>query len=84
MKKENRVTEKQALQAALRYAGLQDAQWQCRLNRLEEGLYRILLRTPYLAWEFYVDADSGEVLGIDTEPIPYPEMPGSEGLPAAA
>ena len=81
------LTKDQALRAALRYADLPCDQALCLDSRLEDGLWHMLVRTAYLRYEFYVDAVSGELLGIDTQPLPYPEMlrfAEGEGLPPLA
>ena len=69
----NRLTKEEALHAALRYAKLEHDEYSCLRCRLEADLYHILVRTPYLHYTFYVEAESGEVLGLDTEPTPCPE-----------
>ena len=74
MKNRNQVTQEQALRAAIEYADLSCDESSCLLCLCRDGLYRIVLNTPYLRYEFYVDAQSGEVLGIDMKPLPYPEM----------
>ena len=74
MKKENQLTQEQALRAALEYADLSSTDSKCLLSFCSDGLYQLVVYTPYLKYEFYVDALSGEVLGIDMMPLPYPKM----------
>ena len=70
----NPITKEQALEAALRCAGLGAGEALCLHSRCEDGLYHLLVRSAYLQHEFYVDAASGEVLGLDTAPLSYREM----------
>ena len=67
------ITKEQALNIALTYAGIENNDFLCLGNICRGGFYQIAVRTPYLKYEFYVDAVNGEVAGIDTEPVPYPE-----------
>ena len=69
----SRLTKEQALNIALTYAGIENNEPHCLSNVCRSGFYQIAVRTPYLKYEFYVDAVNGEVAGIDTEPVPYPE-----------
>ncbi len=68
MKNTNMYTAAEALQSALEYAGIAADENRCLLARYDGGLYHILVRTLYQKYEFYVDAESGEVLGISAEP----------------
>ena len=86
----NRITDSQALRIAVRAAGLENDEYRCLSSRYDGDLCHLIVRTPYLRYEFYVDALDGEVVGISTEPIPveeavaYPAC-GREGtVPAAA
>ena len=72
----NAMNEKKALACALAHAGLEQSESRCLYSFCRDGLYQIGLWTPYLKYEFYLDAVSGEVLGLDTEPIRYPESLG--------
>ncbi len=69
----NRITNEQALKAALAYAGIENEENFCLSNNYQNGFFRVAVWTPYLKYEFYVDALNGEVAGIDTTPVPYPE-----------
>lgn len=89
MNNEKRLTREQALDRALNDAGIANAEIRCLLNRYADGLYEIVVHTPYLKYEAYVDAQTGEVLGLNTEPLPYPETLSlcsceEESAPAAA
>ncbi len=68
-----KLTREQALCAALEYARIANDETRCLLGLYADGLYRFVVRTPYQRYEFYVDAESGEVLGIDAQPLPYRE-----------
>ena len=57
-----------ALRIAMRYAKLNKETTVCTGLSCTDGLYEITLRTPYQIYEFYVDSDQGEVLGINTVP----------------
>ena len=85
----NNMTGELALRIALTYAGIENNDFLCLGNICRGGFYQIAVRTPYLKYEFYVDAVNGEVAGIDTEPVPYQEAlhfsaGGEDGLTAAA
>ena len=69
----NRMTNEHALNIALTYAGIENTEPRCLSNSYRNGFYHITVWTPYLKYEFYVDALTGEVAGIDTEPVPYQE-----------
>ncbi len=68
------ITKEQALQSALDYAGLTAQESVCLRAALEDGLYHLFVRGEYLSYEFYVEALGGEVLGIDSRPLPYTEQ----------
>lgn len=61
------LTAKQALRAALAYAGIEETESRCLLNRYDDGLYHLFVNTAYMKYEFYVSAADGEVLGFDLE-----------------
>ncbi len=65
------ITKEQALNIALTYAGIENNDFRCLGNSYCGGFYQIAVRTPYLKYEFFVDAVNGEVAGIDTQPVPY-------------
>ncbi len=73
MKTANRMTKEQVLNIALTYAGIENNEPRCLSNSCCNGFYHIVVWTPYLKYEFYVDALTGEVAGIGTEPVPYQE-----------
>ncbi len=62
-------TNADALRIALLASGLAENETRCVSNRLEDGFFRIDVRTPYQAYEFYVDGESGEVAGMNAEPM---------------
>ena len=67
------ITKELALRIALTYAGIENSEYHCLSNEYDDGFFRIAVWTPYLKYEFFVDAVSGDVAGIDMEPVPYPE-----------
>ena len=70
----NSLTAKQAQLASLGYVDITETESVCLLNQYENGLYHLLIKTAYMKYEFYVDAARDEVLGVNTEPVPYPEV----------
>ncbi len=58
-----------ALQSALAYAGLTADEACCTFVNLENGLYEFVLLGIFMKYDFYVDVDSGEVLGFNSEPF---------------
>ena len=83
-----RMTQNQALRSAIAYAELKNAEPRCTSGSYADGLFHFIVTTLYLRYEFYVDAVSGEVLGISTEPLSYLETLGlctdGEELPHVA
>lgn len=82
------IGEKQALRAALVCAGLEDCEYRCLGLGLENDCFHIVVLTPYMRYEFYVDA-SGQVVGIGTEPVSWEDalrfpLCGEEGAVLAA
>lgn len=73
MNKIKMLTAEQALNHALIYARIENEEPRCLFSRRRDGLYQFIVRTVCLKYEFYVDAEDGTVLGIDTEPLQYPE-----------
>ena len=67
------MTKEQALRIALLNTGLENSEYRCLSNHYDGGFFRIILRTPYLNYEIYVDAETEEIAGVDTEPVPYQE-----------
>ena len=63
------ISPKQALETALQATGL-DRELVYRVRcTLDSGLYDIRFCTDWLRYQLYLDAESGEVLGLDTEPM---------------
>ena len=50
------------------YAGPPYDDSRCLRNVLEDGLYEIVILTPFQKYEIYVDAQTDEVSGFNTEP----------------
>ena len=73
MNTKKNLTAGQALDCALLYAKIENEDPRCLFSHSREGLYHFIVRTAYLKYEFYVEAGDGTVLGIDTEPLLYPE-----------
>ena len=67
------LSSEQALQNALICAGIEKEECDILLQGCEDGLYHFQLRTFWMNYEFYVEAGTGEVLGIQTEPLVYRE-----------
>ena len=67
------ITKEQALRIALRNAKIESSEYHCLSNNYDRGFFRIVVWTPYLKYEIYVDAEAGEVAGIDTAPVLYQE-----------
>ena len=67
------ITKEQALSIALRNVGIENSEYHCLSNNYDRGFFRIVVWTPYLKYEIYVDAKAGEVAGIDTAPVLYQE-----------
>ncbi len=74
MNNRKHLTREQALGKVLNAADIANVENRCLLVRYLNGLYEIVVRTSYLKYEAYVDGETGEVLGLITEPLPYPEM----------
>ena len=73
MKAVKNITPEQALRCALTAAKIDNEEYRCLSTRCADGFYQLYVCTPYLKYEFYVDALNGDVLGIDTVPPLYPE-----------
>ena len=69
----NNMTGELALRIALTYAGIENNEPHCLSNVFRSGFYQVAVWTPYLKYEFFVDAVSSDVAGIATEPVPYQE-----------
>lgn len=63
------INSKTALNNALTSVGINDGNYCCEYICLEGSCYRLIVSTLMLRYEFYVDAATGEVLGIDTAPM---------------
>ena len=70
------LTAKQALHNALTYAGIEKEEYACLPGQCTDGFYHFVVRTDYMKYEFYVEAVSGDVLGMNTEPLSYREALG--------
>ena len=68
------LNSEHALHTALIYAGIEKEEFDCLLQQYEDGLYHFLLRTYWMKYEFYVEDRTGEILGIQTEPLVYREV----------
>ena len=73
MNKTRFMTEDQALAVALLNAGIENSEYLCLSNNFDGAYFRIRIWTPYLKYEIYVDAELGEIAGVDTAPVPYQE-----------
>ena len=68
------LNAEQALRKALICAGIEKEELACLLQEHEEGLYHFQVRSCWMEYEFYVEAASGEVLGMQTAPLSYREV----------
>ena len=57
-----------ARRIAMEYAGLTYEDSRCLRNSFEDGLYELVILTPFQKYEIYVDAQTDEVSGFNTEP----------------
>ena len=67
--KNNQITINDAIQSAVRYAGIENDMPFCASAICEESAISLTVYTFYQKYEFYVDSCSGEVLGIMSEPM---------------
>ncbi len=67
------LTTEQALGRALVYARIENEDPRCLFSNYKDGLCHFVVTTAYLKYEFYVNTEDGTVLGIDTQPLLYPE-----------
>ena len=58
----------EARRIAMEYAELTYDDSRCLRNVLEDGFYEIVILTPFQKYEIYVDAQTDEVSGFNTEP----------------
>jgi len=63
----------QALALALKDTGIENSGYRCLSSDFDGYYFRIIIWTPYLKYEIYVDAEAGETAGIDTVPLSYRE-----------
>ncbi len=89
MNTKKNLTTEQAMGRALIYTRIENDDPCCLFSSCRDGLYHFVVATAYLKYEFYVDAEDGTVLGIDTEPLLYPEAMlfcecGDDAQPAVA
>ena len=63
------ITSTRAMMLAIEYAGFNFEDTSDRHTALNDDLYEISFRTLFMAYEAYVDAQSGEVLGFNFEPV---------------
>ena len=68
------LNSEHALHTALIYAGIEKEEFDCLLQRYEDGLYHFLLRTYWLKYEFSVEDRAGASLRVQTEPLVYREV----------
>ena len=73
MNKTIKLTQDEALRCAIIYTNIGNDEPVCISGNLADGLFHFIVTTLYLRYEFYVDAVSGEILGISTEPLSYLE-----------
>lgn len=64
----NTISVFEAYKNAVAYAHLEENAPQCVMAELENGLYELEIRTVLMHYDFYVDAVTGEVMGMDSEP----------------
>ena len=57
-----------ARRIAMEYAGLTYEDSRCLRNSFEDGLYELVILTPFQKYEIYVDAQTDEVIGFNTQP----------------
>lgn len=65
----NTINSASAMRIAIEYANLCFEETSDRVITLNDGLYEISFRAMFLAYEAYVDAQNGEVLGFSFEPV---------------
>lgn len=59
----------EAVALALRSVGLDMTDARCTKAVYNEGYYELLVFTSFQKYDFYVDVYSGDVLGINIEPV---------------
>lgn len=78
MKTRNTLTIEQAMRCALVYARIENETCRCLSSGRDADLYHFVVHTAFMRYEFYVDAGSGDVLGLDTQPLTQPEILGAD------
>ena len=63
------ITSAEAMAAAIEYTASATEKVFDRHMTAANGLYEISFRTLFMAYEVYVDAANGEVLGCDFAPV---------------
>lgn len=63
------ITSAEAMAAAIEYTACGRESVLDRHTAAMNGLYEISFRTALMAYEVYVDAENGEVLGCDFAPV---------------
>lgn len=74
----NAVSPAEAMKSAKQSVGVGEHEEMESSISCREGLYEIRLRTSFMSYELYIDAESGELLGFDstpTEPARWYEAP---------
>ncbi len=64
----NNITVFEAYRNAVAYAQLENNAPQCVAAELEGGLYDLEIRTVLMRYDIFVDALTGEVVGLNSEP----------------
>ena len=65
------MTNLKALKIAQEYARITEEENICVRNEYSAGYYEITIYTIERKYEFYVDAETGEVSGFNAEPFFY-------------
>lgn len=65
----NQITITEAIQSAVRYAGIENDMPFCASAICEESTISLTVYTFYQKYEFYVDSCSAEVVGLLSEPM---------------
>ena len=62
------LTTNDAFLAAVKGANLKSDAVRCTYINFEDGLYEFSFQTDFQLYDIYVDAKTGDVLGLSTEP----------------
>lgn len=54
--------------SAVSYSHLEGISHVCTYAELTEGMFALTIYVPLMKYDFYIDAVSGEVLGMDSRP----------------